>query len=158
MKLLGNLTIWHTVLDWCLAGSFSQMLLGHYYVQIGDLNTNLFQLDRCQIQMCSLFHRLEQWYILGSLLFVFHQWVWCTQAVSKEFDCERLDTTYFRLRELLPKAKIFRNSTSNWVRALSYSAGKALTNATPKIPKSVMVQHKIGVPVINVKNRTKYDF
>jgi len=26
-----------------------------------------------------------------------------------------------------------------------------------KIPKSVMVQHKIGVPMINVKNRTKYD-
>ena len=26
-----------------------------------------------------------------------------------------------------------------------------------KIPKSVVVQHKIGVPMINVKNRTKYD-
>jgi len=25
-----------------------------------------------------------------------------------------------------------------------------------KIPKSVMVQHKIGVRMINVKNRTKY--
>jgi len=25
------------------------------------------------------------------------------------------------------------------------------------IPKSVVVQHKIGVPMINVKNRTKYD-
>ena len=26
----------------------------------------------------------------------------------------------------------------------------------PKIPKSVVVQHKIGVRMINVKNRTKY--
>jgi len=26
MKLLGNLTIWHRVLDWCLAGSF-----GHFH-------------------------------------------------------------------------------------------------------------------------------
>jgi len=26
-----------------------------------------------------------------------------------------------------------------------------------KIPKYVVVQHKIGVPMINVKNRTKYD-
>ena len=33
-------------------------------------------------------------------------------------------------------------------------------NSTKKnleIPKSVMVQHKIGVPMINVKNWTKYD-
>ena len=37
MKLLGNLKIWHTVLDWCLAGSFSQTLLGHNRVQISDL-------------------------------------------------------------------------------------------------------------------------
>jgi len=46
---------------------------GSLLVRIGDLNTILFQLDRCQTQMCSLFHRLEQWYIFGSLLFVFHQ-------------------------------------------------------------------------------------
>jgi len=26
----------------------------------------------------------------------------------------------------------------------------------PKIPKSVVVQHKIGVRMINVKNRNKY--
>jgi len=26
-----------------------------------------------------------------------------------------------------------------------------------KIPKYVVVQHEIGVPMINVKNRTKYD-
>jgi len=49
-------------------------------VRIGDLNTILFQLDRCQTQMCSVFHRLEQRYVLGSLLFVFHQWVWCKQG------------------------------------------------------------------------------
>ena len=30
MKLLGNLTIWPTVLDWCLAVSFLQLRLGHY--------------------------------------------------------------------------------------------------------------------------------
>ena len=35
MKLLGNLTIWPTVLDRCLAGSFLQLLLGHYSVKIG---------------------------------------------------------------------------------------------------------------------------
>jgi len=39
-----------------------------------------------------------------------------------------------------------------------------LTNSTqkiprtvPKNPKSVMVQHKTGVQLINDKNRTKYD-
>jgi len=35
MKLLGNFTIWPTVLDWCLAGSFLQLLLGYYSVQTG---------------------------------------------------------------------------------------------------------------------------
>jgi len=35
MKLLGNLTTWRAVLDWCLAGSFLQLLLGHYSVRIG---------------------------------------------------------------------------------------------------------------------------
>jgi len=35
MKLLCNLTIWPTVLDWCLAVSFLQLRWGHYSVQIG---------------------------------------------------------------------------------------------------------------------------
>ena len=35
MKLLGNLRIWPTVLDWCLGGSCTQLLLGHYSVRIG---------------------------------------------------------------------------------------------------------------------------
>ena len=43
------------------------------FSSIGEPNTILFQLDRCQTQMCNLFHRLEQPYILCSLLFVFHQ-------------------------------------------------------------------------------------
>jgi len=30
-----NLTLWPTVLAWCLAGSFLQLLLGHYSVRIG---------------------------------------------------------------------------------------------------------------------------
>jgi len=32
---LAIIPIWPTVLDWCLAGSFLQLLLGHYSVQIG---------------------------------------------------------------------------------------------------------------------------
>ena len=35
MKLLGNVTVWPTVLDWFLARSCLQLLLGHYSVQIG---------------------------------------------------------------------------------------------------------------------------
>jgi len=35
MKLLGNLPIWPTVLDWCLVGTFLQLLLVHYSVKIG---------------------------------------------------------------------------------------------------------------------------
>jgi len=35
MKLLGNLTIWRAVVDWCLTGSFLQLLLGHCSVQFG---------------------------------------------------------------------------------------------------------------------------
>jgi len=44
---------------------------------------------------------------------------------------------------------------------LAVLGSRALTNAiprtAPKIPKSVVVQHKIGVPMINVKNIPKYD-
>jgi len=50
--------------------------------------------------------------------------------------------------------------------AVTYSQGshkcnsKTPWNSTKKsleIPKYVVVQHKIGVPMINVKNTTKYD-
>jgi len=34
MKLLGSLTIWPTPLDWCLAESVMQLLLGHYSAPI----------------------------------------------------------------------------------------------------------------------------
>jgi len=30
----GNLTVCPTVLDWCLGGSFTQLLLGHYSVRM----------------------------------------------------------------------------------------------------------------------------
>jgi len=35
MKLLGILTIWRAVVDWCLTGSFLQLLSGHYSVRFG---------------------------------------------------------------------------------------------------------------------------
>jgi len=35
MKLLGNLTIWRAVVDWCLTGTFLQLLLGQYSVRFG---------------------------------------------------------------------------------------------------------------------------
>ena len=52
-----------------------QLLLGYYSVRIGEPNTILFQPDRCQTQVCNLFHRLEQQCTLCSLLFVFYQQV-----------------------------------------------------------------------------------
>jgi len=39
MKLLGNLTNWHIVLEWSFVGSFTKLLLDHYSVGIGDPNT-----------------------------------------------------------------------------------------------------------------------
>jgi len=48
MKLLGNFTIWPTVLDWCLAGSLLQLLFGHYSVQIDyqrEHNYNIVQIN-----------------------------------------------------------------------------------------------------------------
>jgi len=41
----------------------------------------------------------------------------------RTFDCERLDTTYFRFARTWSKAKIFRTSTSSWAQALSYLVG-----------------------------------
>jgi len=37
------------------------------------------------------------------------------------------------------------------------NATPKITRTVPKIAKSVVVQHKIGVRMMNVKNRTKYD-
>ena len=73
MKLHGNLTIWHTVQVWFLARSFLILLLDHNSGWIGDPNTDLLQLHRCKRQMCNVFHRLKQFCIFGSLLFVFNQ-------------------------------------------------------------------------------------
>ena len=44
-----------------------------------------------------------------------------------------------------------------WLAGLSQMKLQKPLEQYQKIPKSVMVQHKIGVPMINVKNRTKYD-
>jgi len=44
-----------------------------------------------------------------------------------------------------------------WLAGLSQTKLQKSLEQYQKIPKHVVVQHKIGVPMINVKNRTKYD-
>ena len=84
----------------------------------------------------------------------------------RTFDCERLDTTYFRLRRLGQKPRVSIippliefGHCCTWLAGLSLSQMKLQKSLEQyqKIPESVMVLHKIGVPMINVKNRTKYD-
>ena len=68
----GNRTIWHTLLDQCLEGHLYNCY--RVTIQIGDANTILFQLDRGYGKICNFFYRLEQWYILDFLLFVFYRY------------------------------------------------------------------------------------
>ena len=84
----------------------------------------------------------------------------------RTFDCERLDTTYFRLRGLGQKPRfsaipplIEFGHCRTWLAGLSLSQMKLQKSLEQyqNILKSVMVQHKIRVPMINVENRTKYD-
>ena len=44
-----------------------------------------------------------------------------------------------------------------WLAGLSLMKLQKSLEQLPKIPKYVVVKHEIGVPLINVKNRTKYD-
>jgi len=44
-----------------------------------------------------------------------------------------------------------------WQGSLSQMKLQKSLEQYQKIPKYVVVQHKLGVPMINVKSRTKYD-
>jgi len=79
-----------------------------------------------------------------------------TKLSQKNLTAKELTQSIFHLRELGRKSKIFRNSTSNSVRALSYLAGRALTNETPKIPRTVTKKIPKDV-VVQQKNRSAND-
>jgi len=54
--------------------------------------------DRCQIQMCSLFGIFEQWYILGSLYFI------------NEFDVTKLSQMHLTAKDLTQPIFVCANS------------------------------------------------
>jgi len=61
-------------------------------------------------------------------------------AFMRTFDCEGLGTTYFSFAR--PKVKIFRTSTSNRVRALSYlAAAVKLLACKPTVSSQITLRH-----------------
>jgi len=87
----------------------------------------------------------------------------CYNTFSTEQENVHLSYTPTLTFSLFSKA--LSTSTLHWAKhwaPVHFSSGlsqmqfqKSLEQY-PKIPKSVVVQHKIGVRMINVKNRTKY--
>jgi len=69
-----------------------------------------------------------------------------------------LGVFFFENSRILADAKVLRSSLpGQFESGLSQKQLQKSVEQYQKIPKSVVMQHKIEVPMINFRNRTKYD-